>query len=150
MCKAFNNILTYSSIFATLLSSSGFATVVVPKLSDTPIIHTQNGTISGISLNQFSQDVFLGIPFAEPPTGERRFKRPEPYNRHYGHLDATLQPPTCIGYGPFTWRINGLHSEDCLYLNVVRPQTPKTDLPVLFFIYAGGFFEGGIADPRSK
>ncbi|KAH6985195.1 acetylcholinesterase [Ilyonectria destructans] len=101
---------------------------------------------------------FLGIPFAEPPVGNLRFAAPKPA-RPFGELHATSLPPTCVQIdsqpadGSVTefnpTRVNGVVNmdEDCLALNVWAPLNKAHEegghgLPVLVFIYGGGFGAG--------
>ncbi|KAJ9136837.1 Carboxylic ester hydrolase [Pleurostoma richardsiae] len=106
---------------------------------------------------------FLGIPFAKAPLGSLRFAPPEPA-LPFGELDATTLPPSCMQYlsgipGVYTrevleFNLQGLNttgtiSEDCLTLGVWTPVGARKgdDLPVLIFIYGGGFQTGGIDVP---
>ncbi|KFY98099.1 hypothetical protein V498_01652 [Pseudogymnoascus sp. VKM F-4517 (FW-2822)] len=136
-----------------VLTAASRKTVRVSKnicKEGSPAIETQNGTICGAHLSTFSQDAFLGVPFAEPPVGNLRLRHPVSYNKTYTAYDATSQPSSCPGYAGFDVGIGPLN-EDCLYLNVVGPSgvfRSKRKLPVLVWIYGGGFDAGGIADPR--
>ena len=99
---------------------------------------------------------FYGIPFAQPPVGELRFKRPVPIRGWDGVLNATQMPNTCSQvasklFGNFDgeemWNPNTLVSEDCLYLNIWVPEhlindSGRRTAKVLFWIYGGGFFSG--------
>ncbi|CAG4935239.1 unnamed protein product [Parnassius apollo] len=85
---------------------------------------------------------FKGIPYAEPPVGDLRFKAPQPTKSWKGVRSAKEFGPICMQYDMFTNKIlDG--SEDCLYLNVYSPDiTPKNPLPVMFWIHGGGFLSG--------
>ncbi|XP_061392901.1 carboxylesterase 1E [Musca vetustissima] len=88
---------------------------------------------------------FLGIYYAEPPTGQNRYARPV-YKRLAGDVDATKHGPPCIqpdSYNPN--RIIG--DENCLLLNIYTPQMPDetTGLPVIVWIHPGGFRYGSAA-----
>ncbi|KAG9227782.1 hypothetical protein CCMSSC00406_0000572 [Pleurotus cornucopiae] len=97
-------------------------------------------------------NAFLGIPYAEPPVGRRRFRAPAPLNTHRVSLetrgnvvDATNNPAPCI---PGQHRLddagNRVGDEDCLKVNIWAPVGAKKgdNLPVLFYIHGGGYIDG--------
>ncbi|MEW8547641.1 MAG: carboxylesterase family protein [Candidatus Thiodiazotropha sp.] len=97
---------------------------------------------------QFNITKFLGIPFAEPPTGSRRFNKPVKKNSLNGNFIAKTMPPTCVQNSASLLQIgidpDSLNqSEDCLYLNVYIPGSGPVDtlrnLAVMIWIYGGGF-----------
>ncbi|KAH8668560.1 Alpha/Beta hydrolase protein [Xylariales sp. PMI_506] len=114
-----------------------------------PLAITKNGTVQGFHLPAFDEDVFFGIPFAQPPVGDLRLRRPVPYQKAWqGVRNATVRTPSCPGYAGFDV---GLElGEDCLTVDIVRPTgtNAHSKLPVLVWIYGGGFDAGGSADPR--
>lgn len=66
----------------------------------TPTVTLRNGTYKGVYSNQYNQDLFLGIPFAQPPTGHLRFRNPKPLESSWkGEHNATEFSPACVGYG---------------------------------------------------
>ena len=103
-----------------------------------PTATIQNGTYTGVYQPTYGQDYFLGIPFAQPPLGDLRFRAPQPVNSSWqGSRSATAYYPECVGYGGD--QIGYEVSEDCLALNVVRPSGyGEQQLPVGVWIHGGG------------
>lgn len=92
---------------------------------------------------------FLGIPFAAPPLGERRFAAPEPAEPWSGVREAAkLGAPAMQGtpFAPGT-EVEGRESEDCLTLNVYTPGVDTRKRPVLFWIHGGAFTVGSACQP---
>ncbi|KAJ9594872.1 hypothetical protein L9F63_013833 [Diploptera punctata] len=79
---------------------------------------------------------FLGIPYAQPPVGDLRFKAPEPPGMWPGVLNATADGPMCMqkNYMDANPQVQG--QEDCLYLNVYTHDV------MMVYIHGGGFFSG--------
>jgi para-nitrobenzyl esterase len=89
---------------------------------------------------------FLGIPFAAPPTGDLRFRPPQPAAKWSGVRDATKEGNVCPQSTPV-----GTVSEDCLVLNVYTPPAAASkNLPVMVWLHGGGYSFGSAAgyDPR--
>jgi cholinesterase len=115
-----------------------------------PQVKIRNGTLQGFHLPSFNQDLFYGIPFAAPPIGNLRLRHPVPFNESWkGVRDAKVRSPSCPGYAGFEIDLPEL-GEDCLTVDIVRPTGchEESKLPVLVWIYGGGFDAGGSADPR--
>ncbi|KAF2112657.1 Alpha/Beta hydrolase protein [Lophiotrema nucula] len=114
-----------------------------------PTVNVRNGTIAGVHSSIHNQDYFLGVPFAQPPVGGNRFRVPQSLDTKFnGTYDASRYSAACIGYGSDDWPYPSL-SEDCLYLNVIRPSGyEKEKLPVAFWIHGGGLTEGSGIDQR--
>ncbi len=91
-------------------------------------------------------NVFLGIPYAEPPTGELRFKKPLPVKQSAQIIDATEWPNPCFQIPMLPQNFNNKNfSEDCLYLNIWSPLISDTSdelKPVMFWIHGGALLIG--------
>lgn len=141
---------------AVLLAASGVLAGTKHEVTG-PIVTTRNGTIIGKYVETYNQDLFLGVPFAQPPIGNLRFNAPQPVNETWTTpLNATAYGAHCINYllglpfDPSDLATRYPQSEDCLTINVVRPAgtKPHSRLPVLTYIFGGGFQEGGSGDVR--
>ena len=115
-------------------------------------IRIANGLIESTMPVKNGVRSFKGIPFAQPPIGERRWREPEPVEDWTGIRNADQFGPRCMqrtGPGADYWfRSNGM-SEDCLYVNVwTSARTGNERLPVLVYIFGGGFQNGDGSEPR--
>lgn len=113
------------------------------------VVTIECGTIVGKVLASYR--AFLGIPFAEPPIGELRWKAPEMLRKFTKPiLLATSFGPSCIQHlmntsmaRRFLVGDGACESEDCLNLNVYTPRaSTEKSLPVIVFIYGGKFSSG--------
>ena len=119
-------------------------------------IETTSGPVTGL-INGTTPKVaqFLGIPYAEPPVAERRWLPSIPKSREDG-IDATrfgLSCPQFEGNASNVWHTDAPEfitpanttGEDCLFVNVWAPwkQNGSELLPVIAWIYGGGFQTGG-------
>ncbi|XP_064091370.1 acetylcholinesterase-like [Macrobrachium nipponense] len=126
---------------------------------DPLVVQTKSGLVRGFRVDALDKnvDVFLGIPFAKPPLGDLRYKKPVPIDPWHGILNATKQPNSCVqqpfeyfpGFkGEQMWNPNTDLSEDCLYLNIWAPshlREPGAEpQEILVWIYGGGFMGGTI------
>jgi para-nitrobenzyl esterase len=90
-----------------------------------------------------------GIPFAAPPVGDLRWRAPQPATSWEGVREAGAYGNDCMQV-PFASDAAPLGTppaEDCLYANVWRPVASRDKLPVIFWIYGGGFVNGGASPP---
>jgi len=113
-----------------------------------PIAETSNGAVRGRLTD--GVESYLGIPYAAPPTGERRFRAPEPAEPWEGVRDGA-KPGPCAPQNP---RSNGLvrhtlppQDEDCLNVNVWTPGADGRRRPVMVWIHGGSFLTGSGAAP---
>ncbi|WPH01692.1 putative secreted lipase [Acrodontium crateriforme] len=146
--------MQYLSILP-LLASAVFAAPLQERSA--PSVTIANGTVIGSSSG--GVDSFKGIPFAQPPVGNLRLRPPQSINKSFGTITATGIPRGCpqmyvsvdnsnlpeavIGLLADTPLVQTVSDagEDCLTLNVQRPSTATSSskLPVVFWIYGGGF-----------
>jgi acetylcholinesterase len=127
---------------------------------------TTSGPVKGF-INETTPDVaqFLGIPFAEPPVGARRWLPAVPKTRKHRVIDATHFGPSCpqwetdVNVEPNVYTVDvpnftpsplDYQSEDCLSLNIWAPydkshtgKHEKNRLPVILWLYGGGYTTGG-------
>ena len=90
---------------------------------------------------------FLGIPYAESPTGSNRFRKPIPKAVFKTAFDATKYGPACypIEFSSiFNQSATVTYGEDCLRLNIFAPESDSLNvsLPVMVWIHGGGFVLG--------
>ena len=119
-----------------------------------PTATTETGPVFGFTAN--GTDAFRGIPYAAPPTGENRFRPPQPVGKPWSSpRDATRFGASCIQMGspgtgekgqPLQPAWNSINltvsSEDCLFVNVYTPAgasakaAPGPGHPVMFYMHA--------------
>jgi len=95
---------------------------------------------------------FKGIPFAQPPVGDLRWREPQPVKSWSGVRTADKFGPRCMQRtspnADYWFRSDGM-SEDCLYLNVwTSAKSDREKLPVLVYVFGGGFQNGDGSEPR--
>ena len=127
------------------LLAAGIAWLPMARGADDPlVVKTNAGLVRGVARDGGGAR-FLGIPFAQPPVGELRWREPLPAKPWSGVRDATAFSKPCVQPDLGDWNRHDaeIGQEDCLYLNVITPKLPKKGLlPVMFWIH-GGANEGG-------
>ncbi len=112
------------------------------------IVETASGRVEGTE--QEGVRTFRGIPFAAPPTGDRRLRPPQPPEPWTGLRAATAfgpWSPQLPPASPLTGEITGDTAEDCLTLNVWTPGTDASRRPVMVWVHGGAFTSGSGAMP---
>nr|WP_258046992.1 carboxylesterase family protein [Sphingomonas folli] len=111
------------------------------------IVRTDAGPVRGAVSDGVAS--WKGIPFAAPPVGALRWRAPQPVARWTTARDATRYAADCMQL-PFpsdAAPLGTTPAEDCLYVNLWKPTAAKGKLPVLVWIYGGGFVNGGASPP---
>jgi para-nitrobenzyl esterase len=139
-----NRSCCFRLLFSTLLGLIVTAGTAMP--ATTPQVRTEQGTVEGLQVKDVRE--FLGIPYAAPPVGDLRWRRPIATRSWKGVRPATQFGPACAQVttlGAFAGPPND--NEDCLTLNVFTPGTRTFDkLPVLVWIHGGGNVDGSSRD----
>lgn len=136
--------------YFVLLAIFAQAFVVCAAHAADAVVSTHGGKVAGVASSDGSVTIFKGIPFAAPPVGPLRWKAPQPAAPWQGALKADHFGASCMQgpntpFGPWTKEYMYVTpaSEDCLYLNIWTPKAQAgSRLPVLVYIYGGGFSSG--------
>jgi len=161
------DVITSLTLIGVLYIAVVAAAVDDPSLTVSTRCGRVRGRRSYIPSLQREVDEFLGIPFAQPPLGDLRFRHPLPVRPWRGVRNATMLSASCYQkadttfgdfYGSTLWNPPSSVSEDCLYVNVFVPRRPggqgqadtagaarrrrRRRLPVMVWIYGGGFYSG--------
>lgn len=118
--------------------------------SDRPSVRLPQGQILGIRQEDPLPrpiDAFLGVPYAQPPTGDRRFRAPAKLpSTPDSIVDASAFGPAAPGKPLFKSASKLNYSEDCLTANIFRPSSnggaAAQNLPVTVYIHGGAFNRG--------
>lgn len=132
--------------WSVVLALLGLALGTGPAVADDrPVVVTSSGPVQGVA--DGGLDVFKGILYAAPPTGENRFKSPQPVPAWTEPLDGGDFGPACPQPAdPIELAPDDPVSEDCLMLNIWAPPGGGKH-PVIVFIPGGGFVGGTARNP---
>ena len=146
------NPFRLGALGALMLSASAAAALAqtTPTAADEPaggaasVVTTASGQLHGTVADGVEN--FFGVPYAAPPVGDLRWRAPAPVEAWDDVRPATEYGSAC----PQTFGLDAerIENEDCLFLNVQRPEGTEADakLPVLVFIHGGGWRTGsGVA-----
>ncbi|MCW2254598.1 carboxylesterase type B [Providencia alcalifaciens] len=130
--------ITLTALFFLFLSVS-------PAQAVPLTIETSAGTVKGEI--QQALAVWIRIPYGKAPTGELRWQKPQLAEVWNGVFDATQPAANCIQPS----KTGPIGVEDCLNLNIYRPNNDEANLPVLYYIHGGNNQMGTSAefDPQS-
>lgn len=136
---------------AVALGAMALAALATP-LAAQESVALDSGLVAGAAADGVVK-AYLGIPFAAPPVRENRWRAPQPVAAWKGIYHAEAMKPQC----PQGMRSSSINhyfgeeavSEDCLYLNLWAPVASKAGdkLPVVVWIYGGGFMGGTASSP---
>lgn len=118
--------------------------------SQGPIVHDLTSDVTYRGVSSQGIETFFSIPYGQDTGGENRFKAPQPYVPIKGSvINAIEKGPACPqphGDYAFPLYLSNVTkiSEDCLHVNVYRPEGTGSDakLPVMLYIHGGSFFIG--------
>ena len=131
------------------LTLAAMAISIATSAQDAVSVKTSYGILEGLDISGIK--TFKGVPFAAPPTGDNRWREPQPLQPWQGirechdYAPDPMQEPI---FGDMNFGADSI-SEDCLYLNIWTPAiTMNEKLPVLISFNGGGLMAGSGSEPR--
>ena len=105
-----------------------------------PVADTTAGKVRGVVDERSGMRTWRGVPFGASTASTGRFRAPQPAEKWQGLYDASRFAPPAM-QGTFGWRDAVIGTEDCLTLDIVRPDTDE-ELPVVVYFHGGTFVTG--------
>lgn len=131
------------------LTLAAMAISIATSAQDAVSVNTSYGILEGLDISGIK--TFKGVPFAAPPTGDNRWREPQPLQPWQGirechdYAPDPMQEPI---FGDMNFGADSI-SEDCLYLNIWTPAiTMNEKLPVLIYFNGGGLMAGSGSESR--
>lgn len=108
---------------------------------------TSKGSVAGVEEADAKALVWYGIPYGASTAGNNRWKAPQPVEAWTGTRSAVTPREGAAQYSDGTGFAG---TEDCLYVNVCRPNNGQTNLPVMVYLHGGGNASGNANDSFSN
>jgi para-nitrobenzyl esterase len=140
------------------------AAIALSACDRAPVVDVNGEALSGMYVEDGKVAAFLGVPFAEPPVGDLRWRAPQPLSTKIEKRDVTEFAPACVQsmrildwYRSLAVELGGSAdyyedlaiSEDCLYLNIWTPALEDTaKLPVMIWVHGGSNKSGWSYEPN--
>ena len=135
--------------YSLLLAGAALWSVPIAANAQTaaPVVKVANGEVSGAVEDGIAS--WKGVPFAAAPVGPLRWRAPQPAANWNGVRTATQYSADCMQkpFGGDAAPLGTTPAEDCLYANVWKPAGSAGKVPVIVWIYGGGFVNGGASPP---
>ena len=139
------SISSISRQILMVVAAAGLSALALPAAAAPQPVKIVTGQVQGVVAD--GVESFKGIPFAAPPLGDLRWRAPQPAAKWSGVKVADTYGHDCMQtpFGGDAAPLGTTPAEDCLVVNVWRPEGVAKDakLPVIFWIYGGGFVNGG-------
>ncbi len=139
------SISSVSRQILMVAAAAGLSAFALPSAAAPQPVKIVTGQVQGVVAD--GVESFKGIPFAAPPVGDLRWRAPQPAAKWSGVKVADTYGHDCMQtpFGGDAAPLGTTPAEDCLVINVWRPEGVAKDakLPVIFWIYGGGFVNGG-------
>lgn len=124
------------STVITITSKDGSKTKKVNvKVQSELIKMTSKGAVKGVEEEEGAALVYYGVPYGASTAGSNRWRAPQPVAAWSGTLDAQNPKAGAAQYSDGTSYVG---TEDCLYVNIYRPNNGQKNLPVMVYLHGGG------------